>query len=89
MKNLKEILAPEVFNKSSKSIIVPINCNGYIFKGCFRLFDLKISNNFLLRLLNLPYFINKLSTDSVGSIFTHTSVNILKSSKITIPKIVN
>ena len=84
--NKGDILIQEVFTAKSKTIIVPSYWDKYVFKGCFRLYNFKISCNFLNTILNSNNFKENALKKSTGSIFEHLSVSILKEIKIKIPK---
>ena len=81
-----DILIPEVYNLNSKCIIIKNEWSNYVFKGAFRIFDIKISNKYLCNYMNSQEFKDNLHNLTVGSIFKHASVKILKSIKIKIPK---
>ena len=81
-----DILIQEVYNEQSKTSIVPVKWNNYVFKGCFKLYNFKISNNFLNYYLNSNYFKKIAISQSTGSIFKHLSISILTNIKITLPK---
>ena len=72
-----DILIPEVYNNTSKSLLVNDKWDGYVFKGAFRLRNLKINKQYLLYYINSDNFKNQAIKMSRGTIFLHISIEIL------------
>ena len=82
-----DILIPEIYSSTTfNSMIVPKEWDNSIFKSCFRIYQLQVSNNYLIRYINSSLFTKQLSLSTVGSTVQHASVEILRDLIIKIPK---
>ena len=80
-----DILIPEIYGVDSILVIVPDLWNAYVYKGSFKINEIKTNKYYLLYYCNSPIFKKQAVHASEGSLFKHVSVTILSKLKIKIP----